>query len=401
MYDGETMTSLFCLLVAATALLAPALAHAQARPPTLQLETLRRDGRTYLVDAEDGARVQLTLDPRLQEPIEDVLRTFQIPYAGAVAISIPDGRVLAMVGRSTAHPNLGPRELALGAWAPAASVFKVVSAAALVSVGGLSGATRTCFHGGASSIALDNLIDIPRIDRRCETLAYSLGKSRNAIVAKLATRHLTAAQLTRVGRAFGFEETIPFDLPVEPSHLDVPADSLEFARTAAGFWHSTLSPMHGALLAAAIANHGEMPAPTLIDRVFDAQGRELTQALPAAGPRRVVPLDAAREVGHMMELTTRIGTAKATFRDKHGNRYLPVEVAGKTGTLSAQTDQGYLGYSWFIGYAPADHPSIAFAVALGNPPQWRIKATYVARRIVAEHMAARGDRGAARMLARR
>ena len=377
------------------------LARAESRAPALRLETLRREGHTYLVNAEDGGRVQLTLDPRLQEPIEDVLCTFQVPYAGAVVVSIPDGRVLAMVGRSAAQPTLGPRELALTAWAPAASVFKVVSAAALVSVGGLSGATRTCYHGGTSSIVPDNLIDIPLIDRRCETLAYGLGKSRNAILAKLATNHLTAAQLTRVGRAFGFEETIAFDLPIEPSHLDVPADSLEFARTAAGFWHSTLSPMHGALLAAAIANHGEMPAPTLVDRAFDAQGHELALALPSAGPRRVVPLDAAREVGHMMELTTRIGTARATFRDKRGNRYLPVEVAGKTGTLSAQTDQGYLGYSWFIGYAPVDHPTIAFAVVLGNPPQWRIKATYVARRIVAEHMAGRGDRGAARMLARR
>ncbi len=272
-------------------------------------------------------------------------------------------------------------------------MFKVISAAALVTEGGLSGATRACYHGGVSSILPDNLVDMPIIDRRCDTLAYGLGKSQNAILAKLASRHLTAAQLTRVGHAFGFEETIPFDLPVEPSHLDVPADALEFARTAAGFWHSTLSPMHGALLAAAIANHGEMPSPTLIERAFDAQGRELPALLPAAGPHRVVGLDAAREVGRMMELTTRIGTAKAAFHDSHGHRYLPVDVAGKTGTLSAQTDKGYLGYSWFIGYAPVDHPSIAFAVALGNQPQWRIKATYVARRIVAEYLATREAHG--------
>ena len=71
----------------------------------------------------------------------------------------------------------------------------------------------------------------------------------------------------------------------------------------------------------------------------------------------------------MMELTTRIGTAKGTFRDRRGQRYLPVEVAGKTGTLNAETDHGYLGYSWFVGYAPADHPAIAFAVVLGNAAQ--------------------------------
>ena len=170
-------------------------------------------------------------------------------------VSVPDGRVLAMVGQSAADPRLGPSELALRPWAPAASVFKVVSAAALVE-NGVMGSTRTCYHGGVSAILADNLVDLPAIDRRCDTLAFGLGKSQNAIIAKLATRHLTAGDLARVGRSFGFDEAIPFELPVEPSHLEVPGDGLEFARTAAGFWHSTLSPMHGALLAATIANRG-------------------------------------------------------------------------------------------------------------------------------------------------
>jgi cell division protein FtsI/penicillin-binding protein 2 len=170
---------------------------------------------------------------------------------------------------------------------------------------------------------------------------------------------------------------------VEPSHLDVPADDgLEFARTAAGFWHSTLSPLHGALVAAAIANRGQMPAPMLIDRAVDRDGRPVIPAM--AAPRHVVDAAAAREVGRMMELTTRIGTAKGTFRDRRGRRLLPFEVAGKTGTLSAETDHGYVGYSWFVGYAPAERPTIAFAVVLGNNPTWRIKATYVGRHIVSE-----------------
>jgi peptidoglycan glycosyltransferase len=421
MYDRGTMprpfflrfcTPVGCLSLVVALAVAPAVlpgvAHAQApsaaiAPSAISVGNFTRVGRTYVAATDEGGHVELTLDPHLQEPVEDVLRAFQVPYGGAVVLSIPDGRVLAMVGRSAVDPQLGPRELALQAWAPAASVFKVISAAALVTEGGVTSETKTCYHGGVSSILPDNLIDMPIIDRRCDTLAYGLGKSQNAILAKLASRHLTSAQLTRVGHAFGFGETIPFELPVEPSHLDVPDDSLEFARTAAGFWHSTLSPMHGALLAAAIANHGEMPAPTLIGRAFDAEGRERPAPLLTAanGPHRVVAMDAARAVGRMMELTTRIGTAKKTFHDKQGHRYLSVDVAGKTGTLSAQTNKGYLGYSWFIGYAPVDHPTIAFAVALGNEPQWRIKASYVAKRIVTEYLASRGDRGAARMLAAR
>jgi cell division protein FtsI/penicillin-binding protein 2 len=172
---------------------------------------------------------------------------------------------------------------------------------------------------------------------------------------------------------------------------------LELARASAGFWHSTLSPMHGALLAATIANHGEMPAPTLIERAVDRTGR--LEQLPVASPRHVADPAAASDVGRMMELTTRIGTAKGTFRNKRGQRYLPIEVAGKTGTLNAETDHGPIGYSWFVGYAPADHPTIAFAVVLGNAPNWRIKATYVGRHIVAEYLAEKNERSGSHLVA--
>jgi cell division protein FtsI/penicillin-binding protein 2 len=40
-----------------------------------------------------------------------------------------------------------------------------------------------------------------------------------------------------------------------------------------------------------------------------------------------------------------------------------------------------------VGYAPADKPRIAFAVVVGNPQLWRIKATFVARRLLADYLA--------------
>ena len=371
---------------AAAAVTSPAPLPRPASSRQVRLDTIVRQGDTFSARLEGGAQAELTLDPRLQDTAEEVFQTFQLPYAGAVVISIPDGRVLAMAGRSTVSPELGAEELALHPWAPAASVFKVVSASALLSEGGVTATSRTCYHGGVSSIVPDNLIDIPRIDRACATLAYGLGKSQNAIIAKFATRNLTPEKLERMAHAFGFGETIPFDVPFEPSHIDVPADDhLEFARTAAGFWHSTLSPMHGALLAATVANQGTMPTPHLIERAVGSEGQPV--ALPVRRGRTVMTPAVAREVGQMMELTTRMGTAKGAFHDRKGHPLLPVSVAGKTGTLSAQTDKGYLGYSWFIGFAPADHPKIAFAVVIGNQASWRIKAAYVGRRIVEEYLA--------------
>ncbi len=396
MYDGVIMAPLPRFAI--VGLLLSISLVARAGGLSVKPETIRLVNGRYVADLTTGGHAELTLDPRLQASTEDVLKAFQIPYAGAVVVSIPDGRVLALVGRSAADPRLGAEQLALRPWAPSASVFKVVSATALVE-SGVSGATRVCYHGGVSAVLPDNLIDIPSIDRRCDTLAYGLGKSQNAIIAKLVTQHLGAADLARVGRTFGFGESIPFEIPVEASHLDVPSDRLEMARASAGFWHSTLSPLHGALLAATIANGGEMPAPTVVERAVDAQGR--LEPLPMPAPRRVAGATAAAEVGRMMELTTRIGTAKGTFRNKRGQRLLPVEVAGKTGTLSADTDRGPIGYSWFVGYAPADHPRIAFAVVLGNGPAWRIKATYVGRHIVTQYLAGRGARGQAGLVATR
>jgi penicillin-binding protein A len=398
MYDGVIMAHTHRIATVAALLFVSLPARGQS--PGVKSESIRFVGHHFVADLTDGGHAELTLDPRLQTSTDDVLRAFQIPYAGAVVVSIPDGRVLAMVGRSAADARLGPADLALRAWAPSASVFKVVSATALVESGGVTGATRVCYHGGVSAVLPDNLVDIPAIDKSCATLAYGIGKSQNAIIAKLVTEHLTAADLLREGHDFGFGEAIPFEIPVEPSHLDVPAnDKLEMARASAGFWHSTLSPMHAALLAATIANRGEMPTPTLVERAVDASGR--VEQLPVAAPRHVADAAAAADVGRMMELTTRIGTAKGTFRNKRGQRLLPVEVAGKTGTLNAQTDHGPLGYSWFVGYAPADHPTIAFAVVLGNAPNWRIKATYVGRHIVSEYLNEKTERSGTHLVAAR
>jgi peptidoglycan glycosyltransferase len=367
--------------------------------PLVSLTAMTRRQDQYLVPLEGGGEAVLTLQPRLQEAAEEVLAAYDLPFGAAVVLSVPDGRVLALAGRSTVDPTLGPAELALRPWAPAASVFKLVSAAALVSEAGLTATSRVCYHGGVSSIVADNLIDLPKIDR-CDTLGFGLGKSQNAILAKLASQHLTPESLGRVATSFGFGAPIPFAVEVGASDVFIPSRPLEFARAAAGFWHSSLSVLHGAMLAAAIANGGEMPLPRLIERAVAANGRPLE--LPGRRSWRAVSAQAAREVGRMMQLTTTIGTARTTFRDKRGQRLLPVEVAGKTGSLAyrgeagdpalpaAWPDSTYLGYSWFVGYAPVDAPEVAFAVLLANRAIWHIKAPFLAKRLIAEHLAGAG-----------
>jgi peptidoglycan glycosyltransferase len=415
MYDLRLMVvssrgfSLLCRVFAVVGLLA---ARPAAGQPHVDLDSITRHGQHFVAALDGGGEAELTLNANLQDAVDETLATYNLPFGAAVAVSIPDGRVLALAGRSAADPSLGPAELALRPWAPSASVFKIVAVSALVSEASLTASTRACYHGGVSAVLEDNLIDIPRLDRRCDSLGYGLGKSQNAIIAKLATKYLQPDGLRHMAAAFGFGETIAFDAPVEASEIDVPDERLEFARAAAGFWHSSLSPLHGALLAATVANGGEMPAPRLIERAVDASGKRI--ALARRPARRVLDPQVAREVGRMMELTTKMGTARVAFQDRHGRPYLPVDVAGKTGTLfyrgrpqdpalpaAVLPDGGFLGYSWFVGYAPAHQPRIAFAVVIGNPANWRIKATFVARRIVSEYLVAGGESHGGKVLASR
>lgn len=384
--------------------------------PMVAMESVGLEGSHLVADLEGGGLAQLTLDPALQESVEEALVAHRLPYSAAAVVSVPDGRVLVLAGYSKSDPSLDAAALALKPWAPAASVFKIVTASALLQESHLDPQTQVCYHGGISAVLRDNLVDLPAVDRTCASLSYGIGKSQNAIIAKLAARHLKPEQLERVAEAFRFGQEIDFDIPIEPSEAEIPREPLEFARTAAGFWHTSLSALHGALLAATVANHGVMPAPRLVEKAVDAQGAALV--LPRPVSRRVLDPEVAQEVGRMMQLTTSMGTARRSFRDRRGRATLPVKVAGKTGTLHSRglasdpalpgdrgarvlPEGGQVGYSWFVGYAPADQPRIAFAVLLGNPASSHVRAHVVARHLVADYLAGERATKRGRLLARR
>src|SRR5512145_2946175 len=197
----------------------------------------------------DG-RAVLTLDPRLQARLERSLDAYRVPWGATVLLEPATGRVLALAEHSRAEP--GRRGVALAALAPAASIFKIVTAAALLEQGvGADGAV--CYHGGKRRLERRLLRDDPRRDRRCMSLSSAFGHSANVVFAKLADRDLDPATLRSTAERFLFNVEIPFARPVEVSRAEVPADPFDVANTAAGFGPVRLTPLHAALLAAIVA----------------------------------------------------------------------------------------------------------------------------------------------------
>jgi cell division protein FtsI/penicillin-binding protein 2 len=343
-----------------------------------------------LVQHVEDRTIVTTLDPELQRFAERLLRSYAVPDGAAVAINSRTGEVLVLAQHSERDPG---SLVALAANAPAASMFKVVTAAAILDSTEIAPDSEFCYHGGARGIDATLLAPDPTRDVLCSSFGAALGRSINVIFARLADEHLSAIDLERYARGFGFNRELAFDLPLSMAQADVPEDRLERARMAAGFWHTRLSPLHAALMAQAVAQDGAMLQPYLVDTVRDAAGRVVYDAGPVFIDQACRP-ETARELARMMVSTTTAGTARTSFHRTDGEPVIAdVEVAGKTGTLHGQNP--YRAYDWFMGFAPAADPEIAVAALVVNDPLWRIKGHFVAREILREYFsrASRGSSG--------
>jgi penicillin-binding protein A len=272
---------------------------------------------------------------------------------------------------------------------PAASVFKIITAAALLQQG-VGEESEVCYHGGRHRIDRRQLADDPRRDRRCLTLSAAMGKSANVVFAKLAERGLTAERLQAEADRWLFNGSIPFARPVEPSAAEIPADPFDLATTAAGFGRVRLSALHGALIAAVVANGGVLVPPQLVEA---ADGAEV----PASPePRRVVEEPVAAALARMMRNTTTEGTARKIFHRDRWSRRSPlreVTVAGKTGSLADRDP--FRDYSWFVGFAPVEEPQVVVATVVVNERLWRVKAPFVAHQALEAYFAAAPPRALA------
>ncbi|MEM9695932.1 MAG: penicillin-binding transpeptidase domain-containing protein, partial [Myxococcota bacterium] len=273
------------------------------------------------------------------------------------------------------------------------SIFKVVTGAALVEAG-VPLNEKFCYPGGGEHGITERMLEPDdRRDKWCATLGTAMGRSINVIFARQAKQHLDQDALTGVARRMGYGLDIPFDVPLKPSTIDLPDEELEFARAAAGFWHTTLSPVQGANLAQTVATGGELLRMRIVDRVLDENDEPIWEA-PKERRRlkRVLNEKTAWAVARMMEQTVTKGTSFRTFHDRAGRPFLPkIRVAGKTGTLAKKKPETL--YTWWVGFAPADKPEVAISAVVLNRGAWKIKGTHVASDMLRVYFADHGRKG--------
>jgi len=336
----------------------------------------------YIQKLADGRTAILSLEPKIQRRIVRAMNNATEPGEAAVVIDPSTGRVLAMADDGNEEHGQG---LSRRAFAWAASTFKLITAASLFEHSSITPASESCIHGGGQSVQEELLADNRELDTLCMSFQRAMALSANVVFARYADRRLTPEQLTETAERFGFNSKIPFEMPVEISRFKAPSERLEFARAAAGFQHSRMSPLHGAMIEAAIANEGRMMLPTMVESIVDAEGNIVWEHTPIEW-RVVLSAAQAERMREVQATTCTTGTARTEFLHRPGWPS-SVQMWGKTGTLLNRRADGTTPsdprmYKWFTGIARKDDQEIAVTSLVVQHPSWQISGSYLASEAV-------------------
>ena len=168
--------------------------------------------------------------------------------------------------------------------------------------------------------------------------------------------------LTEFAKRMGFDAPLDFELPTAVSQVtggdgSAPGgfqDDVELANAAYGQGETFVTPLQMALVAATVANGGVLMKPHLVTAITGDGG---TRSIGPEPLSTVIDRDDAQAIAAAMRQAVEgeIGQQFTT-----GAKVPGIPTAGKSGTA----ELGGKGepHSWFIGFAPADAPTVAIAV---------------------------------------
>jgi penicillin-binding protein A len=338
--------------------------------------TFRRLTDLFTGRDPQGGDVILTLDPAVQQAAMAGLEG----VTGAVVAMDPEtGAVLGMASTPTYDPNelsshdpaairaymddlqsqeIDPRRnRAIEERYPPGSVFKVIVSAAALEEG----------YEPTTEIPAPDVFTLPNTRTELENfggsscapdeeqpLIEALTVSCNTAYAMLGIE-LGEDKIRETAERFGMTgEGLEIPLEVAASTIGDIADDAQLGVSSIGQQDVVMTPLQAAMIAAAVANDGDLMRPYMVDQVRAPDLTVIDRTEPEV-LSEAVSSEVAAGLTEMMLSVVENGSGRAA--------QIPgVAVAGKTGTAeNAGPD-----HNWFVGFAPADDPQIAVAVFVAN-----------------------------------
>jgi tetratricopeptide (TPR) repeat protein len=323
-----------------------------------------------------GIEVELTLDIRCQAAAVKALGWRK----GSVVVLNPNtGEILAAVSQPSFKPeDLDRHPMAIrenpnhpllnrafeGLYEPG-SICKIITAAAALEAN--VDMSKLFPMTPDTSMVIDGKIFRDWENHgKIRSLKEAMDVSSNIALAKVAFAMGPDLLFEYINR-FGFNQnfdmgfdlkglghfSVPVATPLAPLHAD---NQYELAERACGLGKEyRITPLHAALLAATIANHGVMMKPKLIRSARNLAGQTLYEMTPEV-QREIMKPETAEKIKQIM-----MDAVEGDRGIGKKARTLGVTVAGKTGTARSRQNQKELD-AWFICFVPADKPQYAIAV---------------------------------------
>jgi len=332
--------------------------------------------------AAQGADVVTTIVPPVQTQLYQLLSRY--PRAAGVALDPRSGAVLALASVPSYDPNALNDEFssllqdpgaplldrAIDGLYPPGSTFKIFTAAAALDSHIVS--MDSHFEDpGYLTIGDTTLHDNEGEATGYTDLTTAFALSSNVDFGQIALK-LGVDGFYEYLRRWGIGDSLDFQIPAQASRVPPQAGIVPGELAQMGFGQGALlmTPLQMALVGATIANGGDEPRPYIVRQVVrDGVPATVSATSTLANP---VSGETAANVTAMMIAVVQRGTGTPA--------QLPhVSVAGKTGTATNPLGRSH---SWFVAFAPADHPRVAVAIVVENVGYGATYAAPIARDVL-------------------
>lgn len=327
--------------------------------------------------------VSYTFNSELEEYIKKQLSLYRPDYTSVVVLDNETGNILAAVDYARTK-NVFGRDLAFTNSHPAASIFKVITAADLLENTHIKTDTEFHFSGRSTTLYRHQLKDpgnrrwVRRLD-----LERAFATSNNVIFGRTAIENLTPAGLKKMAEKFGFNKKLVEGVNLPASVFTMAQDQYNLAELSSGLNNQTLmSPVHGAVIASVAANGGVLRYPVVIKSLEGIKDRKVIYP-PLKKDELVLTPQSAEDLRTLFMATITQGTARSSFRRSQG-LLEKLEIGGKTGSLTG--GEPYGKRDWFVSYAKSledkNDKGISICVMIVNQKKWYVKSPLIAKNIM-------------------
>lgn len=336
-----------------------------------------------------GDALITSIDWRLQRIVETALAQGLAswgrgrPLSGGIAVEDPyTGRILALAS----YPNFDPNDFAqqnsarveadltspleplfdraIAAATPTGSTFKMVTGSAAITEG-VIGANEVVYDSGAWNCGGYLARDIASGGLGDTTFVPALAASSDGYFYRLSW-YLGNERLRKWALLFGLDRRSGVDLPGEGrgnwptnawmlKNYSVPLEPADVCSLGIGQGAMQATPLQMANVASAVINGGTLYHPHIVTEIRSPDG-----SIVRTYPPRII-----RQIPATQEALAAVREGMARVTDPGGTAYglaiAGLPFSGKTGTVETDSGRGP-NTTWFICWAPTDHPKLAIAV---------------------------------------